>query len=269
MAHSARLLGIVTGILCVAFACSMAQAAPIIADLNDPQDSYTIEEVQNAGGIIVGDKLFDEFRVTTTTTANAIAPDASAIAVTGVKISGELGLRFNAGLSAWSVQANEYADTTIKFRVSITEPELLQGWVLTDNSLWMSAYATENNGLVSVSENIYALDPDKVPAGSPENKSIANKFVWYIDDFKNKVYDHKDFMDMTDPDPLNWTPLELVEIWVIKDVIANGGASIEPPGVAHISEFYQTFSQIPEPGTVALLAAGGVFVLLRRRRARL
>ncbi len=231
---------------------TFASGAIIIADIGNPV-SYTIEEVNAAGGIQVGDKLFSDWRVTDTESQGAIAPNASEIVVTGVQIGGDYGLRFNSG---WSAPAGQLADSTIKFKVSIVEPWLSEGWVIKDNALWIAAYGVSNNtdaGAVSVSENVYAFDPDL-----GHTTPIANKFVYYKDDNDNLLYDEKDFVDASG------APVALTEIWVIKDVIAYGG--VGTVGVAHISEFFQTFSQVPEPATLALLGLGGIGVLFRRRR---
>ena len=224
----------------------------IIADLNNPV-SYSIADVTAAGGIIVGDKLFDGFRVTTTSSSGTIAPGPDAIAVTGIQIQGDYGLRFN---GPWSAAAGQLADSTIKFRASIIEPWVSQGWVLKDNALWMTAMGvspTLDGGMVSVSENVYAFDPDL-----GFSQPIANKFVYYINDNNNNLYDERDFADAGGL-------VQLPEVWVIKDVVTNGGLP-QGVGVAHLSEFFQTFSQVPEPGTFSLLVLGGLGILVRKRR---
>ena len=57
----------------------------------------------------------------------------------------------------------------------------------------------------------------------------------------------------------------LSTVYVSKDIQVNGGTSQQ--GSAAISAVYQTFSQVPEPATLALLALGfGGMTVLRRRR---
>jgi len=228
----------------------MASAA-IVADYTN---SYTIDEVMAGGGLVVGDKLFDSFRVTTTSTQGTIAPGSDAIKVTGVIVEGDYGLRFN---GPWSAAAGQLADSTIKFRVSITEPYLSQGHLIKDNGLFMTAFGaspTLDNGMVSISENVYATDPD---AGF--NQPVANKLVYYISDQNNDLFDEKDFYDF-----VQGQPVALPEIWVVKDVVANGGLP-DGVGVAHVSEFFQTFSQVPEPTTIGLLCLGSTFIFAKQK----
>ena len=73
---------------------------------------------------------------------------------------------------------------------------------------------------------------------------FANKYVFYKSDTQNKYVDQRTFAPVT-------------EMWIVKDVVANGGIA-GSGGSAHISEFYQTFSQVPEPGSLALLFAGAL-----------
>ena len=231
-------------LMAVVAVCSYASADIIQADLSNPV-SYTIEEIQQAGGIQVGDKLFMDFAVTTSATQGTVAPGADAITVTGVQITGDYGLRFNGG---WSAGGQEIADSTIRFSVTATRP----GWYIKDNALWIAAFGvsgTGEGGIVSVSENVYAEDPYTLPPNV--NPPIANKYVYYRTDADMELYDGKDF-----------APLK--KVWVLKDVVANGGDLVT--GSAHLSEFWQTFSQIPEPATVSLVLLGGLGLIARRRR---
>lgn len=227
---------------------NIAAASPIVANLlpvpgvdgllRDSQ-SHTITEINNAGGIIIGDKLFEYFSVTSTMTAGAVAPGAGSIAITAVQVAGDYGMRFNAG---WSAAAGQLADSTIEFRATILEA----GFYFTDNSLLMTAYGNSTaNGQVSISENIFASHP------ALGGNAIADEFVYYHNASDKDLQDHAEFGPLT-------------SVWVVKDVIANGG--VGSTGVAHLSEFYQTFSQAPEPCTMALLAIGGIAALVRRRK---
>jgi len=244
-------------VVLVTVALPVVASAALIADLQNPV-SYTIEEVNNNGGIQVGDKLFSGFVVTTTKTVTATAPEADAIAVTGVQdTNGDLGLRFN---GPWVAAAGQFADSTIKFKVEIVDPELSEGWVISDSSLWLTAIgvsSTTDGGIVSVSQSVYDIDP--YPGPVDDDDLIGDNIVHYID------MTDKDLLDGMDFEDAQGDPVALPEVWVVSDVIANGGLATGT-GVAHISEFTQTFSQVPEPATAGLLVLGGLLVLARHRR---
>ena len=72
----------------------------------------------------------------------------------------------------------------------------------------------------------------------------------YITSQEEVLYDHEEF------EPLR-------TIWVVKDIAIAGGG---PRGFATLSEFGQSFSQIPEPATMGVLALGGILLGIRRRR---
>jgi hypothetical protein len=248
-------------------AVGVASADPIVANLQpvsgvsdllrDPT-SYTIQQIIAAGGIVIGDKLFDSFTVTTSKSSNAIAPDASAITITPIQVlssgavmGGDYGMQIN---GAWSAPAGQLSDSTVEFHASILAPYIAQGYAFKDNSLWMTAFGVSNNtsgGAVSVSENLYATHP------SSQTSPFSNKFVYYQSSANNQLLDAASFAPITD-------------MWVVKDVVAYGGTGAV--GAAHLSEFYQTFSQVPEPGTFVLLGMGllglACYVPFRRRASR-
>jgi hypothetical protein len=261
-------------VLCVALMAmaSVANAGAIyVWDFQTPPpQGPTIQELVDEfdGKIQVGDKIFTFYNdsVSTAATIGTVAPNAAEIRVAGVSVPGDglgndLGLRFNGG---WSAGGAQIADSTILFQVEVAEPERSGGIVIHDNSLWMGAYGVSDDGtgLVAISENVYAFNPRTLPP--PLNPSIADKFVYYRNENDKMIYDHQVFG--TEEDPVG-----LPSIWVLKDVVVNGGSL--QTGAAHISEFYQTFSQIyfvPEPATLSLLVLGGLGMAgsaLRRRRA--
>jgi hypothetical protein len=237
----------------LAVSAVVASASPIVANLQpvtgvpgllrDAQ-SYTISQINTAGGIVIGDKVFELFTVTSTNSINAVAPGAGEIAITAVQINGDYGMKINGG---WSASAGQVSDSTIEFHATLLPEFLQQGYAFKDNSLFITAFGVANNttgGSVSVSENLYAHHP------ALGGGSFVNKYVYYKSDTDNLMSDHREFAPIQD-------------MWVLKDVVANGG--IGTGGSAHISEFYQTFSQVPEPATLTLLAVGGLAILRRKR----
>ena len=105
-----------------------AFGVPIVASL-DPGDSHTLASVM-ADGILVGDKLFDDFRLTIGTNTSTAAPDTTSIMVTGVQIGGDYGLRFN---GPWSASGGELSSMTLKYGVWVQDPNLSAGWVSDDS----------------------------------------------------------------------------------------------------------------------------------------
>ena len=230
----------------VLFVSGLSSAAVIVAPLNDSNAGFTLQQVIDAGGIRVGDKVFDQFVVNNSATTGALAPDASGITVYGVLTQdGELGLRFTGG---WAAFGGQIVDTVIMFHVQADRP-----WLISDNTLSMDGYGARNGGLVAISENVFAKDPLE-----GYSHSLADKYVYFANRGEMETYDHQEFTNAEG---------ELVavpEIWVVKDIIVNGGPNTA--GSAGLSQFYQTFSQIPEPASMTLLVIGGLLAIARRNR---
>jgi hypothetical protein len=233
------------GCLMIAVMAAQARAAIIVQDLNDANETYTLQEVIDAEGIQVGDKLFDEWRVA----QGPNAPNASGISVSGfLDQNGDYGLRFNGG---WQALTNQIADTTIGFRVTATDPDMY----IIANTLKIVAYGADNGGSVGVTENVYEFDPV-----TTSSDSVADKFVYYVNETNKKT---TDFQTFNDPD--TGLPVMLKSVWVVKDVVATGGTGTG--GIGHLSEFTQSFTQaVPEPASIVLLLTGGALIIGRRRR---
>ena len=241
---------LVMSILGVLTVLAPALRAEIIWDFGSPSTlPPTIAEVNAAGGLRVDDKVFSDFTVVPTTLVpsgltQTVTPDVTSIRLTGVFMSGELGIGFS-GL--WQAIGGELADTVITFKVTADTPHLIA-----DNTLGMQGYLADNGASVTISEDVYARTPDEF-----SDLPIAHKEIYHTD-FTTKEIDHQEFADEFG------AALALAEIWVRKDVGASGG--LQPEGIAAISYFYQTFSQIPEPATMAILFIGGAALIKRKRR---
>ena len=61
--------------------------------------------------------------------------------------------------------------------------------------------------------------------------------------------------------------VQLKEIWVRKDITLLGGGAGEYE-LTHLSEFTQTFAQIPEPASMGMLGSGIIVAMLRRSKSR-
>lgn len=221
----------------------VSHGAIIEYDYTQTAPTYTLTQVNDAGGIRVGDKLFTDFIADVAKSQGALAPGLDEINIRGVQVDGDFGLVFT-GL--WQATGGQLSDTTITFKVTAGD-----GYLIKDNGLKLIGFGALNGGSVGITENVY----DGPPLTS---SAIANKIVSYTREGDETVLgvgvleDHEEF-----------TPLQ--EIWVVKDVGASGG--VNSNGFAHVSQFMQTFSQIPEPATMALLAFGGLALLRRRRQA--
>ncbi len=220
----------------IALLLLVAGAAP--GDVITMTDAYYINALPD-GQLRVGDKVFSDFSVTGTALNTGNAPDATSIKVQGVQINFgngyEYGLAFFGG---WSAVGQQIVDTVILFKVTADAPHLI-----TDNSLWLASGAGANGGQASITETVYE--------GSYPGPDLADKYV-FAHDGGRQLIDHELYAQ-----PVPYA-------WIAKDVLVNGGVNVD--GSASISLFYQTFSQIPEPVTMSVLLAGGIGLLLRKRR---
>jgi hypothetical protein len=232
---------------------SHAEIAWTWNDLDPGFQAPSIADVNAQGGLLVGDKLFEDFVVISSGNAPFL-PTAADIRISGLLVGGDYGVSFN---GPWFALTNQVLDTTIKFKVSVFPQDT--GVLIKDNTLGLTAFAVNNSdAFVSITENVYSAPP-------PQPQSIADKFV-YASQPSSVLMDHENFHGPSGG------PAAYPEVWVVKDILLYGGSTAVPghPG-AFLSEFTQTFSQVPEPQTLALLACGlpGLALMLwRRRRAR-
>ncbi len=241
-ARSARLALLLTALLVFAGSAGAAQIEVLTP-------VFTLEEVMAmADGLRVGDKVFSDWSYTDSSQNGGLAPAPGAITVEGVRVlypgqtDWEYGMRFTGN---WSAFGKQLADTVLRYKITADDP-----WWIVDNTLWLSVGGAADAGQATISETVYKQYP---PAD--DSDLVARKYV-YMYEGKNHILEHIDFGG------------RYKELWVVKDVGVNGGNDPpeDPIGSAHVSEFYQTFSQIPEPGTLMLLGAGTLLLLRRRRR---
>jgi hypothetical protein len=214
----------------------------IIYDLSQQQTTnYKLTVVNTAGGIQVGDKLFTDFTVDVSDTVGVVSQGLFEISVHGAEVNGDFGLVFNGDWSAFSGQTS---DSVITFKVTAGA-----GYLIKDNGLKLLGCSAENGGSIVITENVYPGDPKTT-------EWIADKMVYYRTFTGGGSFIKQEDHEVFTPQP---------SIWVVKDVGVTGG--VEEGGVAHLSQFLQTFSQVPEPATLGLLAFGAVAILRRRRTA--
>lgn len=188
----------------------------------------------------VGDKEFSDFHVDiVTVSGGASIPDINLMTVQGVQdgTTGDYGLRFN-GFS-WNVGSNQIITVDLSFKVSILPG--YNDYFIKDVWLYLTGAGAGGTGVVSAGENIW----DDFPGGA----QLASLTAW-CDADNAQLSDSAEF-----------APIKEIYIQT-KHISVSGGTN----GSAHFSEFFQFYSQIPEPATIALLGFGSLVLLRRKRR---
>ena len=183
----------------------------------------------NAGeDLIVGDKEFTDF---------SIGGDfqASEVYVTPIEEAGNYGIRFSGAF----VASGSAEDMTLTYSVSVTNSANL----ISAANLLFNGQVTFGTGLAQIVEQVFTNDDFTTPAG---------QLQVFASTTSNQIADSVSF---TPPQPF----LDLS-----KDVLLYA----QVPAFATISTIDQTFTQVPEPSALALVAAGlAVVFLLRSRRS--
>jgi len=194
--------------------------------------------------LIVGDKEFSEFDFFGSSGGGAIAPNPDSVFLQGGRndATGDYGLRF---LLSWSAASDQWLNVTLNFKVSILPG--YDDYFITDVAMYLTGASAADTGLVSVAETVW--DTPFGPGGSIASLSC----------FKQEGDGGDYLVDYAEFEPLK-------EIWIqSKDISITGGTG--PGGAAHISEFFQFYSQIPEPATFMLLGLGGLLTLARKDKS--
>lgn len=190
----------------------------------------------------VGDKLFGNFSFSPLSTgATQLVPGD--LAVFG--LTNQLGFGFSIQLAGFAAQGLDSNDIRLCFTAQVTNPfNLISGVDLSINGL-ATGYGNAN-----VSENVYSQG---LGAGS-----VANLFA----NINASSSTLESFATLSQPQSM---------VWIEKDIAVSGN----PGGIfdtnplndfAQISIIDQTFAEIPEPGSMALLAVGVAALLIVRRR---
>lgn len=206
-------------------------------------DPVSLSSLQG-GSLEFGDKELSEINLFGFATGGAIDPDADSVFVQGGQnsVTGDYGLKFN---FSWSAISNQLVNTTLSFKVSILPG--FDDYLIKDVWLNITGASATGTGGVHVGETVW-----DAPFFDPEGNIIAS-LSCSKQDGDNGAYlsDYAEFAF-------------LKEIWIqSKDISVTGGTD----GTAHLSEFYQFYSQIPEPATLVLLGTAGVWIFTRRRRS--
>jgi hypothetical protein len=194
------------------------------------------------GSLVVGDKEFSGFNLDIITVdGGATIPDPNTMTVQGVRDvgTGDYGLRFN-GYS-WSVSSGQIITVDLSFKVSILDEPEYDDYFIKDIWLYLTGVGATGTGVVSAGENVWTDFPGGTQIASLTCSCDANNV---------KLSAYAEF-----------APLKEIYIQT-KHISVSGGTN----GTAHFSEFFQFYSQVPEPATITLLGLAGAIVLRRRRR---
>lgn len=188
--------------------------------------------------LLVGDKLFSDWSFSSIGAGGAVTPNPADFFVIGGidTATGDIGLKFE---QTWNAASGQSTNINFDFSVSVI-PSSSQ-FIVGVDALLLNPSAT-GNGVVNFSETV--LDAP-VPTGTFLAALSASADA--------------SFQDLTDSS--SFAPVK--KIYVYKDISLSGGVA----GAAHLSEFYQFYKQIPEPGTIMLLLSGSSLMLLRQRKS--
>jgi hypothetical protein len=189
------------------------------------------------GSLIFGDKELSEIDLFGIGDGGAIAPNASAVFVQGGwdDATGDHGLRF---VLSWNAFAGQTVNANLSFKISVLDANYIK-----DVSMYLTGISATGTGGVNIGETVW-------DAPFPEGNVIASLSV-------SKHYnDNGAFLSYY----AKFEPLE--EIWIrSKDISLTGGTN----GAAHLSEFFQFYSQIPEPATLILLGSASIWIFTRKK----
>lgn len=191
------------------------------------------------GEVVAGDKVFSDFAVLGSATGGALVLDETAITVQGgyEDTTNDYGLRVI--LSGFSAGSDQSSNINLSFQVNVAQP----GWLVTEVFLSTFGNVEIGTGTYSIGETVLADNNVQSPV------ILAQLGVARDPEFDASF----DSAVLSTPDD---------EIFIRKDLSVTGGTD----GAAHISEMYQFFSQVPEPGSLALIGTASLLIFARRRQ---
>ncbi len=233
----------------LALVCGMVlplhvEAAHVTLDPNDSNDSVLLSDLLNGNvpGVVVGDKIFDDFSYST---IGLDMPDPADINVLGFQdLDGNWGLSFHGAFLDFP--GNGISDALLRFTVGVTQEALEQGWRISDANLFIGGVGLGDDSFLSVDESFQ------------ENNETLNVFATTLNGpLEQELSDGVIFDEL-------YTSLR-----VTKDILAFASDNSNQPVRTTVID--QSFSQvqIPEPATLSLIVLTGVGLASARYRRRL
>jgi hypothetical protein len=203
-------------------------------------DPVPLEDLPG-GALIVGDKKFSNFVLSGFGTGGAVDPDFSRMTVQGGTDSetGDYGLKFD--MFSWNAGSGQTVNVTMSFKASIL-PDY--DYFIKDVWMYITGAQATGTGLVSAGENVWDVFPGGNVVASLSCSKQDNDGGAYLVDYAE------------------FSPLK--EIYIqSKSITITGGTN----GTGGLDEFFQFYSQVPEPATIVLLGMAGIWVFTRKRRS--
>lgn len=225
-------------------------AAPVaLAELQEIAAPKTIAEVNAGDGTYrVGDKVFSEIDAVTTASPGAFAPTAEQITLTGVvdDVTGEVGLKIVGyrdpyGPAWWARWPSEVINTQVRYRVSPDSPLAVDG-----NTLAFLEADADSGASVTINSDSY----------SDASETLEHRVSHLHVSESDSLVQYVDAEGIAPP---------LAPLWVVDDILLVATDNYDE---AWLTSYVHTFSQVPGPATVVVLAVGGAAVVVRRFRRR-
>jgi hypothetical protein len=216
-------------------AATLLVGALVVSSTTANAQSTTMDALAAGGNITVGDLVFYNFQ-NVSQVGNLSLPLSTINVVAYTDVNGNSGIEFQPNTS-WSIQgALQSYDLSFNFKVTTTS-----GLGLIEDDTLQVTGGEMNSGALQIAEGVTDTSAN----------TLANSYV-YITDASQKLMDNETF---TSPQTV---------INVSKDFSMNTGDN--ELAQAYCSHFTQSFSEVPEPTTMALAGLGGLGLLLFRRR---